>query len=188
MDTNTGTARTSTLRRWLREPAFARRSHSSIADSRLPSADRKVLEGIILPFYIAATDVERMLVMRPLHSGSTPRLATAKQVDYRDSASILPADENYDFILADNVFGPESSEPAACNDVLGMCYQWLRPGGHLVIGWNDLPDSVQVDALPALDYFLPYIFPPLHASRQLTDTFSRHTFQFFRKPAQPLDG
>jgi hypothetical protein len=188
MDTNTGSARTSTLRRWLREPAFARRAHSSTADGALPSADRKLLEGIILPFYIAAPDVERILIMDAAHRGTTPRLATAKHVDYRDSAGNVSADENYDFILADNVFAPESSDPAECNDLLVTCFQWLRPGGHFVIGWNDLPDSLQVDALPALDYFLPYIFPPLHASRQLTDTFTRHTFQFFRKPAQLLDG
>jgi len=32
------------------------------------------------------------------------------------------------------------------------------------------------------------VFPPLHAARHLTDTFTRHTLQFFRKPTSALDG
>lgn len=187
MDTNTGTARKSALGRWLSEPAFTRRGHGSFSDSHLPTADRKLLEGIVLPFYASAPDVERILVIGAAEQKL--RLVTGKQVDHvMPELDALPVDGSYDLVIVIGVLGSELSDPTDCDRLLAACYLCLRPGGHLLVGWNDLPDSLQVDALPVLDCFAPYVFPPLHAARQLADTFTRHTFQFFRKPTSALDG
>jgi hypothetical protein len=188
MDTNTAPARKSALRKWLSEPAFPRRRHGFRTDTPLPTADRKVLEGVILPFYTSAPDIERILVVSSAHRNAAPRLLTAKRVDYIDATHSLSIDGSYDLVMTLGVLGTAWKEPEDCDRLLAACYLGLRPGGHLMLDWYDEADAVQVDALPVLECFVPYIFPPLHAVRQLTDTFTRHTFQFFRKPAAPLDG
>lgn len=188
MHTNTGTARKSAFRRWWREPVFTRRGHGAFADAHLPTADEKLLDGVILPFYTVAPDVERILVIGA-PSSQKPKIVTAKRVDYMTpEVEALPVDASYDLAIVIGMLGSGLTDPSECDRLLAACYLSLRPGGHLLLDWNDLPDSLHVDMLPVLDCFAPYVFPPLHAARQLTDTFTRHTFQFFRKPAESLDG
>jgi hypothetical protein len=176
-----------TLLRWLKPTAFHRRAIGEMRSGVLPTADRKVLEGVILPFYMSLPDVQTILNIGSPQMTEALRRLTARHIDDLDLESdTSPAANSYDLVLIDGVLGSELNSVAGCERILEACYCWLRPGGHLVIGWNDVPEAIQVDRLPALDCFTPYTLPALHSARQVTDTFTRHTFQFFRKPAPLL--
>ena len=59
----------------------------------------------------------------------------------------------------------------------------LRKGGHLVVGWNDLPEHLpfRIEAVESLGSFRPVVFPPLETSEHFVDNEWRHTFSFLCK-------
>ena len=63
------------------------------------------------------------------------------------------------------------------------CHRCLRKGGHLVVGWNDLPEHLpfRIEAVESLGKFRSVVFPPLETSEHLVDNEWRHTFSFFCK-------
>jgi SAM-dependent methyltransferase len=185
MDTNVGAARPVLLKRWWQQPPNRRRTRATGEVSSLPTADRKLLQGVILPFYLSSPDVQTALCIGPAQVSEAMRRITAKGVDRLGTdVSELPVEEVYDLIVVDQVFGSDVDEG---EELLTACYHWLRPNGHLLLGWADVADVVPVDSLQTLNCFVPFVFPPLHTARQITDTFTRYTFQFFRKPTS-LDG
>lgn len=95
----------------------------------------------------------------------------------------FPSD-TLDLIICNGVFGWGLDQPAAIDRAFNGCFDSLRPGGVFVLGWNDVPDHtpVALEHLQSLSRFTPWPFPPLGACRHRTDTYNRHTFDFYVKP------
>lgn len=93
---------------------------------------------------------------------------------------------------------PGSIDVVFCNGVIGWglndrdeaeasfaaVYDILRPGGHLVVGWNDLPQYAPFEliSLTSIARFERFEFPPLGASQHRVDHEMKHVFEFFAKP------
>ncbi len=89
-----------------------------------------------------------------------------------------------DAIVASGVIGWGLNEPAAIELALGACVDALRPGGLLILGWNDVPNRRPI--IPrearAVAAVAPFDFPPIGRSAHLCAGANRHTFDFFTKP------
>ncbi|MBV8806658.1 MAG: methyltransferase domain-containing protein, partial [Sinobacteraceae bacterium] len=91
--------------------------------------------------------------------------------------------ESFDLILCNGVFGWGLDEFENCQAAFEQAHRALRPNGHLLLGWNDVPRRVPfpLETIPSLGQFRKYDFPPFGTWRYLTDTAYRHTFDFYRK-------
>lgn len=94
------------------------------------------------------------------------------------------APESFDLILCNGVFGWGLDKREDVETAFEQCRTRLRPGGILLIGWNDVPHRTPfpLKECRALSRFRPYVFPPLGAAEHQTGSKNRHTFSFFRKP------
>ena len=60
----------------------------------------------------------------------------------------------------------------------------LRPGGHLLLGWNDIPpyNAVPPEAVTALEALHPGTIPGLDQHSVIALERNQHCYQAFRKP------
>jgi SAM-dependent methyltransferase len=95
-------------------------------------------------------------------------------------------------------FAPDSLDLVVCNGVLGWgldrradaeaafdaCRRALRPGGWLVLGWNDVwpRNRVQPRSLVSLARFHNAEVPGLGTEAVRLDVPHRHVFECYRKP------
>jgi SAM-dependent methyltransferase len=89
-----------------------------------------------------------------------------------------------DLIIINGVVGFGLNDPDEFARTIEACHEALRPGGVLVLGWNDIP-SLQPFAVPthpALSQFEPLVFPPLGTCQFTTTTDNRHTYSFLQRP------
>jgi len=93
--------------------------------------------------------------------------------------------EILDLVLCNGVVGWGFNSHAQLEQAFGGCFESLRPGGVLMIGWNDLPHARPIPfvELTSLARFEPYVFPPLNTHELRTRSVSRHVFTFYRKPS-----
>jgi hypothetical protein len=89
-----------------------------------------------------------------------------------------------DLVLCNGVVGWGFNSRSQVEQALGGCFESLRPGGVLMIGWNDLPHArpIPFDELTSLACFEPYVFPPLNTHELRTRSVARHVFTFYQKP------
>jgi hypothetical protein len=89
-----------------------------------------------------------------------------------------------DLVLCNGVVGWGLDSKAQIEQAFDGCFESLRPGGVLMIGWNDVPHArpIPFADLTSLARFEPYLFPPLHAHELRTHSVGRHVFTFYRKP------
>jgi len=92
--------------------------------------------------------------------------------------------EVLDIVLCNGVVGWGLDSRAQLEEAFAGCFESLRPGGVLMIGWNDLPQSrpIPFAELASLARFEPYSFPPLRTQEYRTRSIGRHVFTFYRKP------
>jgi SAM-dependent methyltransferase len=92
--------------------------------------------------------------------------------------------EVLDIVLCNGVVGWGLDSRAQVEQAFAGCFESLRPGGVLMIGWNDLPQSrpIPFAELASLARFEPYSFPPLRTPEYRTRSIGRHVFTFYRKP------
>jgi SAM-dependent methyltransferase len=94
-------------------------------------------------------------------------------------------DNDLDLILCNGVFGWGLNDKKDVEEAFSGCYESLREGGVLVVGWDDVPDKkpFPLESCESLSRFQPYFFPPLSTSeyRHLTDKSDRHVFNFYIK-------
>jgi spermidine synthase len=95
--------------------------------------------------------------------------------------------EELDLVLCNGVVGWGLDSHAQLEQAFGGCFASLRPGGVMMIGWNDLPRSrpIPFAELPSIACFEPYVFPPLMTHELRTRSIGRHVFTFYRKPEKP---
>jgi SAM-dependent methyltransferase len=89
----------------------------------------------------------------------------------------------FNLIICNGVYGWGLNSVADCEAALSQCHSCLTDGGHLLLGWNDVPsrDPAPLAEVRGLSRFSEYPFPAFGASRYLTDTPLRHTYWFYQK-------
>ncbi|MFL6575898.1 MAG: class I SAM-dependent methyltransferase [Povalibacter sp.] len=197
----------STLMRLILEPDYRRRvvRYALGKPVELATHDRRELEQVIIPYYTAQPDVHSILFIgvawytrhypRNYFAGKNlwtididPAAAkhgarqhiTASVTDLQQSF----APGTFDCVMMNGVYGHGLKDAEDCEKAFAACYEVLRAGGHLLLGWNDLPEyrGAPLSAIESLNRFEPVQLPPFGTHRHLSDPITRHIYQFFRKP------
>jgi SAM-dependent methyltransferase len=185
--------------------------------ARLATLDRSILERLVLPAFAARSNVSSLLFVGcadytrsyqqlferaqfwtldvdpacSVHGSSQPgRHVVASLSD----VGALFAPKSFDLVLVNGVFGYGLDDRVEAERALDGCFHILKPGGTLMIGWNDLPECTPFDilGLDALKHFRREAFAPLERHEDIERLADgnylvlsdyRHVFSFFSKPA-----
>lgn len=169
----------------------------------LHTDDRRVLEGVVLPYFAARPDVARVLFVGcDWYTRGCERLFAGREywtIDKDERQRIFGARRHVTDRLAElgRYFEGGSLDLMICNGVVGWglddreeaqrsfaaCHTALRTGGVLVLGWNDVPRRLPfpVEATVEEAGFRAHVFPPLGSARHLTQSPNRHTYSFYVK-------
>ncbi|ART63848.1 methyltransferase domain-containing protein [Kushneria marisflavi] len=171
---------------------------------RYPYRDRIMFENHILPAIAGDDSIRRVLMVGcgwythhyPSLLGDTEvttiDLDAAKRPFGGDSHIVgnltmlgdhIP-DEGLDAVLCNGVLGWGLNELADVEQAFTACIDCLRPGGLLLLGWNDHPpyNRVSPEDIPAFAQLEPVRVPGLDAHRVVALPRNQHCFQAFRKP------
>jgi SAM-dependent methyltransferase len=174
---------------------------------RLSSPDREVLEREILPYFASHDEFIRVLFVgcdwytrryERLFAGKdymtievdvsrrpfgAKRHIVASLADIGEHVS----PETLDLVLCNGVFGWGLDTPNEASRAFAACATCLRPGGVLMLGWDDVAEHRPFDplSLSALRALHPWQFPPFESSRRTVGT---HVYDFFAKPHHALTG
>ena len=174
-----------------------------------PTHDRYLLEEVIFPALRSRADIQRILFVGcDTYTAHYPALFADcgfTTIDVEPSKARYGAARH----IVDTVvnlsshFGPETLDALICNGVIGwgldrreeideamrQAYASLRPGGILIVGWNDMapwrPEPLQ--GLAGLRLFEPLTLPPFPAPSYPTLGAMRHVFNFYVRPATPRE-
>jgi SAM-dependent methyltransferase len=169
---------------------------------RLATPDRVFLEDVIVPGFLAMDDIHRVLdIGVAWYTRSYPRLfkgveywtidvdPTKQRIAGRNHHTLSATnltDEfqpaTFDLIVCNGVFGWGLNEPAGVEKALDQCADVLRPGGWLVVGWNDM-EGRRVPGMETLftKRFRRQVFPPVGADHFIPETSYAHRFDFLTK-------
>lgn len=166
--------------------------------------DRRVLEQIIFPHYANNSRIHTVLFVGcdsytahygrryfaghnywTLDPDATRRRFAAKQhvtARLQDVGRYFPH-AFFDLIVFNGVYGWGLDSVQDCEAALSQCHRCLGDGGHLIIGWNDLPerDPAPLSEVSSLSRFSKYAFPAFGGWQYLTQTVYRHTYRFYQK-------
>jgi len=94
-------------------------------------------------------------------------------------------EDYFDAIVCHDVGGVGLDTGEGCEIAFSQCHSRLRDGGHLVLGWDDVPARrrIELEQLVALQRFGRLDFPGLGTWRHPTATRHRRTYDFYRKEA-----
>ncbi len=108
------------------------------------------------------------------------RHLTASLLDLRDTFEPL----TFDLVMANGVFGWGVNGSEDIGRAMGEIGRVLRPGGFLIVGWNDIPERrpEPIDAISDAPWLEPYAIPEFGGPVIETDTGYRHCFHLFRRP------
>ena len=92
-----------------------------------------------------------------------------------------------DLILCNGVYGWGLCDRPEADKAFNGSFETLKPGGVLMIGWNDIDDKrykipCPPEELESLKRFQPFVFKPTCKSRIVSDDEFTHVFDFFQKP------
>jgi SAM-dependent methyltransferase len=174
---------------------------------RLSSPDREVLEREILPYFASRDEFRRVLFVGcDWYTRRYERLFAGKEyitieVDAARRpfgakrhivASLADLGEHVaagglDLVLCNGVFGWGLDAPDEASRAFAACAACLRPGGVLMLGWDDVAEHRPFDplTLSALSALHGWQFPPFESSRRTVGT---HVYDFFAKPHDALTG
>lgn len=193
--------------RALREPAYRTRIIRYLL--RLPdplhTTDRHLLEGVVFKHYIQRPDVRSILFVGcdwytrhyerayfrsknywTIDPAPAARKFGAQQhltAALQDLGIHLPSGY-FELIICNGVFGYGLNSREQCERAFEACYRALRAGGHLVVGWDDIPERtpISLDEIKSLSHFARVAPSPLGTWRHTTDTPYRHTYDFYCVP------
>jgi SAM-dependent methyltransferase len=168
------------------------------------SADRLVLENRIFPYYQLSSDHKRIVFVGCdwYTSGYARRFALNffQTIDRDPDRADFGAENHHvgPMKVMSKINRPGSIDVVFCNGVIGWglndrdeaeasfaaAFDTLRPGGHLIVGWNDLPQYTpfELKSLDSIARFERFDFPPLGASQYRVDHAMQHVFDFYAKP------
>ena len=94
------------------------------------------------------------------------------------------APEYFDLIVCNGVLGWGLNTATDAETALAACFTHLRPGGHLLLGWNNVVPRNRVvpHDIPAVRRFDPCDFGSARSARWEISGANRHVFDFYRKP------
>ena len=172
--------------------------------NRMRTPDREVLEHVILASYARRTDIRTVLFVGcDWYTRHYEQLFFGRAYWTMDPdpwkrrfgarrhlvAGLESLDQHFapgsvDLIVCNGVFGWGLDNRADCEQAFLSCFDSLRESGHLVLGWNDLPERrpVPLESLASLGRFRPENFEALGGSRYLANPSNRHTYNFYAKP------
>ncbi|MDQ3897813.1 MAG: class I SAM-dependent methyltransferase [Actinomycetota bacterium] len=167
--------------------------------------DRHILENVIFPALLAREDVRRVLFVgcawytQSYAASFHDRLFCTMDIDER--VRRYGADHHVVASMTDiaDYFDPGSLDVVICNGVVGFgldsehdcdrafegTYAALRPGGLLIVGWDDAEGcrpTVALDDLKSVQAFHRGALPPFPSWRYPTFSPLGHTFDFYVKP------
>lgn len=167
--------------------------------------DRLVLETSILPYYQLHKDFQRIVFVGcDWYTAGYARLFGHKKfwtidpdadratygaprhhvAPMRNVCAML-AGEQTDVILCNGVIGWGLNEVDEAEASFQAAFEALRPGGHLIVGFNDLPDRTPFSLadVAVLRQFETLFFEPLGLQEYRVEHELRHVYRFYRKPA-----
>ena len=170
----------------------------------LDTLDRRILEESIFPYYLKDPAVKKILFVgcAVFTSHYQRKFFADKEFWTIEPGAheakfgstnhvIAPLEEAskhfqpgyFDLIFCNGVYGWGLDSPAQGEAAFAACHTCLRDGGHLVFGWNDVPERTPfaLDEIQSRNLFKREQFPPLQNWRYLTATRYRHVFDFYRK-------
>jgi hypothetical protein len=190
-------------RNFLRDPTpyFRKLAVAVGLDLYLDKNDRKILEGIVLPWIAEAAQFRRVLFVGcewytrgyrrlfekkeywTLEMNSALRKYGAKNhiTDTIQNAPTHFQAGYFDTILCYGLIGYGINDQVALVQAIQACAELLRRDGLLVLGWDEEDTRTEVcvdDALPQ-EQWRPYNLPPLGTASYLTPNQGRHTFRFY---------
>jgi len=166
--------------------------------------DRRVLEQIIFAHYGSDPDIKTVLFVGcdsytahyqrryfAAHDywtidpdASRRRFGARQHVIARleEVGRYFPGDF-FDLIICNGVYGWGLNSLEDCEAAMSQCHSCLAVGGHMLLGWNDVPerDPAPLSEVRSLSRFSEYSLPALGGPRHLTNTLNRHTYHFYRK-------
>jgi len=173
-------------------------------ESYLRNEDRRVLEQIIFPYILSEKQYQQILFVgcQWYTRGYNKRFEEEKnywtididpkRTRYGAKQHIVDGMQNMrkhipaatlDLILCNGVFGWGLDAKGEVERGFQACFDCLRKGGVLVIGWDDIDEQrpFRLDECRSLEQFKPFPFPPLATARYVTDTPYHHIFDFYVK-------
>ena len=174
--------------------------------AQLHTADRRILEQQILPEYARRPDIARILFV-----GCAPYTQrygelfggreywtidpVARRRRYGSERHIVDTLQNlgshgapgyFDLIVCNGVLGWGLNTPSDADAAFDACFNRLRAGGDLLLGWNDIAprNRVQPEDIPALRRFDSLNFGASQSARRVVDAPNRHVFNFYQKPLE----
>lgn len=171
---------------------------------RRASADRQYLEEELLPALARCPDVRRVLfvgcarytshyerifehaeywtidpVRRRRRWGAGRHIVDRLERVNRH----LPA-AYFDLIVCNGVLGWGLNRRSDAEAAFAACHAALRPGGELIVGWNDVQprNAVRPDSLQALRRFERGTLGAGGSPQVRIDGSHRHVFEFYRNP------
>lgn len=171
----------------------------------LPTEDRRVFEQLVMPYFAAHEEYRRVLFVGcdwyTKHYADLfaereywtlekdpGRARYGAQRHVTDTLAGLRrhfAEGSLDLVLCNGVVGWGLNELGEAEVSFEACFEALRGGGVLVVGWNDVPHKrpFRLEECRALSRFEPFVFPPLGTAQHVVPVRLRHTFSFFLKPS-----
>lgn len=172
----------------------------------LNTTDRAVLEQKIFPHYLKDPAIrnvlfvgcgtytahyERVYFSRVQYATIEPNPTQARFGAKRHVVAPLEelaqhfAPGSFDLIICNGVYGWGLDLLQQLEAAFAQCYDCLTDGGHLVFGWDDLPQRTPtpLEQVSSLERFERYTLTELGTWRYLTATPFRHTYDFYRKGA-----
>ena len=164
--------------------------------------DRNVLETIIIPFVLLRRDPDAILdIGREDYQAFYNEYFAGRELWTMDIdperaefgaknhitdnaanvATHFPAGK-FDLVLLNGVVNWGLNRKNEVEKCLSGIFRIMKPGGLLVLGWNDFPDEkiIRPQAIKALEKFRPFRFPPLK-SAQFKCVNGEHTYNFYEK-------
>jgi hypothetical protein len=176
--------------------------------SFLHNEDRRVLEQIILPYFLRDPCYRSVLFVGcdwytqgyntlfeqekkyiTIDSDAAKRRYGGKHhiVDGLQNLGRYFKSGDLDLILCNGVVGWGLDAREDIEHAFEACFNSLRDGGILMVGWNDVEEHrpVALDECKSLQLFYRFEFPPLDAAVYVTGTPYRHTYNFYRRLSVP---
>jgi hypothetical protein len=168
--------------------------------------DRQMLEQIIFPGYLADPGIRRVLFVgcdnytahyEPRFFASHDYWTIEPDPKMRRYGStrhvVAPLEQLTDYfrpgffnlIICNGVYGWGLDTAEQCETAFANCHTCLGPGGHLLIGWDDIAPrrpAVLLPEIASLRWFDKVQFSALGSCRYVTDTPYRHIYEFYQRP------
>lgn len=170
-----------------------------------PSEDRSILECVIIPYYQLSKEHQRIvfvgndwytqgyvrmfqrkwfMTMDPNPDRSQYGHPENNAVDFAGNLERYVEPGSVDALFLNGIIGWGLNELSAAEETFAAFARCLRPGAHLLIGWNDLVEHkpFALDDIKALKgNFKRRVFEPMGVEEYMIQNEWRHTYSFFER-------